>query len=135
MQTGAGTEAITAFYEAHLARLGGMRDFFHSRLHGQGPDGFDPARSRLLVLDGEIAAMILTVCKPEVVFIAGWIVAPPFRGGSLGQRLFATAHAALPLLPGCRLRFETHDRHHGTARLALRLGATPIQTLVKLRYD
>ncbi|RYD20827.1 MAG: GNAT family N-acetyltransferase [Verrucomicrobiaceae bacterium] len=135
MRTSAGTDAITAFYETHLASLGGMRDAFQRRLLGQVPDGFDPVRSRLLLLNGEIAAMILTVSGPGLVFIVGWMVAPPFRGGSIGQRLFATAHAAAPLHPGCRLRFETHDRHHGTARLARRLGATAIQTLVKLRHD
>ncbi|RYD30339.1 MAG: hypothetical protein EOP87_16840 [Verrucomicrobiaceae bacterium] len=133
--SGTATEAITDFHDTHLSRLGGMRDAFQRRLRGQVPDGFDPIRSRALLMNGEIAAMILTVSEPGIIFIAGWMVAPPFRGGSLGQRLFATAHAAAPLTPGCRVRFETHDRHHGTAQFARRLGASAIQTRVKLRRD
>jgi hypothetical protein len=79
--------------------------------------------------------MLLTASGHDGIFIAAWIVAPPFRSGSLGLRLFATAHAAAPLPPRCRVRFETHDRHQGTARLARRLGAAAIETRVKLRSD
>ncbi len=127
-------EAITDFHEAHLARLGAMREVFQRRLRGQPPDGYDPVRSRILLMDGEIAAMILMVSGPGAVFIAVRIVAPPFRAGSLGQRLFAAAHTAAPPAPGCRLRFETHDHHRSTVRLARRVGASGIETRVKLRH-
>ena len=129
------TEAITGFYETHLARLGGMRDAFQRRLNGHSSDGFDPIRSRVLLMDGKISAIILIVSEPGVIFIVARIVAPEFRGGTLNQRLFAAAHAAASVPPGCRLRFETHDRHHGTARFARHIGASVIETRVKLRCD
>lgn len=128
-------ESITDFHEAHLARLGAMREAFQRRLRGKSPDGFDPVHSRILLMDGEIAAMILVVPEPGLFLIAARIVAPPFRGGLLAQRLFAAAHAAAPLPPGCLLHFETHDHHRSTVRLARRVGASAIQTRVKLRYD
>lgn len=118
---------------AKLAVLSALRNLFDG--DGRLPDGFDPIRSRVLLMDGKIGAMILIVSGPGVIFIAARIVAPEYRGGTLNQRLFAAAHASAPVPPGCRLRFETHDRHYGTARFACHLGASPIKTRVKLRSN
>ena len=128
-------DAVLGCYESNLACLGPTRDAFGRRLRGEGEGAFHPIRSRVLVLDGAVVAMMLVIFDPAVTFVAAWIVAPALRHGAANLRLFVAANAALGIPPGCRLQFETHDRHRGTLSLARRLKAVAVETRVKLRLD
>ena len=131
----ADVDEVVAFYDSHLARLGPTRDAFARRLRGEGVDAFHPVRSRALVLDGELVGLILMIFDPALTCVAARIVAPSLRDGPATLRLIIDASSAAGIPPGCQLRFETHDRHRGTASLARRLRASKIQTLVKMRRD
>ena len=85
-------------------------------------DAIQQHRFDLLHLDGELAALIETVAKPDHLLIENLAVAPPFQGRGLGRRMMAHAEALAAGAGLAEIRLFTNKLFAENIRLYTALG-------------
>lgn len=121
--------------QLHVQHLGGDFDTLLRRLGGQTPPPYHPEMSPVILLDGRVAAFILTLPIGDGVgLIESTVVAPSVRGrwANLWMRV-AGARRCLELGLHTVL-YYTYDRHGDTRKVAQRLEGVTRQLIEPYRF-
>jgi len=129
---------LLAVVQLHLDNLGGERHDLLRRLRGQGPDGFLPHYSKVLLVGERVSGAVLGHRKDaDTIVVDANIVHERFRGGWANVWLkLETLRGALPL--GIKdVEFTTFDHYRDTRVFAKRFGGVTIgaSALVVRRID
>lgn len=121
----------------HVQCLGGTRRLLLPLFRGSVADAYDPACSRVLLLDGRVMGFTLGRIYPDGVCaeVDAAVVHPALRLG--WANLFLKFEAATVLLArGVRkVRYSSFQQHTDTHRVSRQFGAQLIRTMVQMRRN
>lgn len=121
----------------HVQCLGGSRRLLMPLLRGSTADAYDPACSRVLLLDGRVVGFTLGRVHPaeSCADVDANVVHPSLRLG--WANLWLKFEAASVLLSrGIRtIRYTTFQQHTDTHRVSRQVGARLLRTTVQMRRD
>lgn len=115
-------QALAAFVVAHI---GGLPEAVAGRLQGRGP-AYSLTISMVALVNGAIAGVLLAQTQGQNVCVEARAVAAGHRGGGLNLALMVRATQAAAAQGIQTVEFEHDTKESDTAKLARRLGATPI---------
>lgn len=121
----------------HVQCLGGTRRLLLPLLRGSAADAFDPACSRVLLLDGRVAGFTLGRVHADAGYadVDGNVVDPSLRLGWANLLLKFEAASVL-LARGIRtIRYASFRQHTDTHRVSRQVGARLLRTMVQMRRD
>lgn len=121
----------------HVECLGGTRRLLMPLLRGAAADAYDPACSRVLLLDGRVVGFTLGRIHPggACADVDANVIHPAVRLG--WANLWLKFEAASVLLGrGVRtIRYSSFQQHTDTHRVSRQVGARLLRTMVRMRRD
>lgn len=112
---------LAAFAARHV---GGVPEDIAQRLRGVGSNAYSPTLSWVALIGNQIVGALLSV--PAQLLVETKAVDERYRGGGLNLALMYHAAAAGAAAGYGTIEFEHDTRESDTAKLARRLGATPV---------
>jgi GNAT superfamily N-acetyltransferase len=126
-------DAVAALHEQFL---GGSRRLLMPLLDGSAPGAYDPAFSRVLLLDGRVVGFTLGRILPGgVCEIDANVLHPSVRLGWANLWLKVEAAQLLMSHGVHTIRYFSLEQHTDTHRLSRQAGAKLIRTLVQMRRE
>ena len=127
-------DAVARLY---LRCLGGTRALLLPMLRGSAADAYDPACSRVLLLDGRVVGFTLGRIHADgaVADVDANVVDPTLRLGWANLWLKFEAASVLLDLGVRTIRYATLQQHKDTQRISRQVDARLIRTMVQMRRD
>jgi len=120
----------------HVQCLGGTRRLLMPLLRGAAADAYDPACSRVLLLDGRVVGFTLGRVHPDgVCDVDANVIHPAVRLGWANLWLKFEAAAVLLARGVHTIRYASFQQHTDTHRVSRQVGARLIRTQVQMRRD
>lgn len=121
----------------HLRCLGGTRSLLLPMLRGSAADAYDPACSRVLLVDGRVVGFTLGRVHPggAVADVDANVVDPTLRLGWANLWLKFEAASVLLARGVQRIRYATLQQHKDTHRISRQVDARLLRTVVQMRRD